>query len=85
MKKSDVLYWFKLTFDGRLKWYKIKYIQKISNDVSRIKILKKFYDNIKDVIGDQDNIYDVDNSEIFSMKDLLWRKNILFKMIFTVG
>lgn len=85
MKEGDVLYWFKCTLNGELKWYKIKYIRGTGVvDASKIEILKRLYDNTDSTIA-KGNVYSLPISEIFSMKDLLWRKNTLFKTIFTVG
>lgn len=82
MKKGDIIHWFKLTFDGELKWYKAQVIQwDWSEDVANMEIFEKIYNNTpRDVVGR----YQIDKSELWTTQKLIDNKKRLFKTIFKV-
>jgi len=84
MKKGDVVYWFRFTLGGELKWYEAKIRQwDWGKDVADVTIKKKFYDT-SSLPGDVAGRHKIDKSELWTTQMLINNKKKIFRMIFTV-
>jgi hypothetical protein len=82
MKNGDIVYWFRATIGGEIRFYKVKITDwDYAEDVAGAEILKRRYDNISNI---KSGPYSIDKSELWTIKRMIELKQQVFKFIFKV-
>jgi hypothetical protein len=81
MKSGTVTNWFRLTFSGGIRWYKVEISNwDISDDTASVKVIKRVFDNVSKLTPKGEQW--IDKDEIWTIETMKKKRKQLFDFMF---